>query len=505
MTNAAAVPSTSQLGEVAFISGVNPDGLTNAVNFWTWSRDNPATYTGTNSAHKWQGGSAGSGGTVIYYFDPNSNWTPEEKAGWRSGLALWSAVANVNFVETPFPSVASVTLYRNSDGAAFENDAYDPVGVGSPDIASSQKGAVVSIDTQAFGSVYDFSSNGGYGVGTVVHELGHLLGLGHGGPYDASHDSATQQYGPFDSLLWTIMSYIEPTDTNAKYFNQYPVTGTDWADARGPFTWMPLDILAAQRLYGKPVSTPLSGGQVFGFNCNITGPIKPYFDFTIDTKPVVTLWDAGSGNTLDLSGFNDPSIVNLNPGTFSSCGGLKNNLAIAFDTKIDKVVSGPGDDTIVVNDDGDTIDGGGGTNTVVFSGSSAQYAIADNAGTVLVTDSALGRNGTDLLSNVTFLQFTDRTIDARTLPGSATAQNELGGSGTDSVFRNSNPSPLLDWQTAGGGYAMPAAGSASNNQGTSDIPAQSGGSGLSLAAQMTNGAYTNALSAVGVTLGGNAA
>jgi serralysin len=94
---------------------------------------------------------------------------------------------------------------------------------------------------------------------------------------------------------------------------------------------------------------------------------------------VVTLWDAGSNNTLDLSGFKDSPIINLEPGTFSSCAGLTNNLAIAF-TKIDKLVSGPGDDTITVNNDGDTIDRGGGTNTIVFVGSSAQYAVATTPG-----------------------------------------------------------------------------------------------------------------------------
>jgi hypothetical protein len=35
-----------------------------------------------------------------------------------------------------------------------------------------------------------------------------------------------------------------------------------------------------------------------------------------DTKPVVTLWDAGSNNTLDLSGFKDSPIINLKPIAF---------------------------------------------------------------------------------------------------------------------------------------------------------------------------------------------
>jgi serralysin len=66
---------------------------------------------------------------------------------------------------------------------------------------------------------------------------------------------------------------------------------------------MILDILAAQRLYGPATSGPLaSGGQVFGFHSNITGLIAPYFDFTVNTHPVITIWDGGLNNTLDLSG-----------------------------------------------------------------------------------------------------------------------------------------------------------------------------------------------------------
>jgi len=288
----AAEPSPDQLAEVAFLTGVGADGHTDAVNFWTWHRDKPATYPGPDSAHKWLGGTAGSpGGVVRYSFDPASNWSPAEEAGWVSAMTLWSAVANISFVAATEPSQTTLTIYRSSDGNSAENDHHSMVPVGSSELGETTS-ATISVDTSAFGSPNDFDTFGGFGVGNAVHELGHLLGLGHGGPYNAQFDSATQQYGPLDTRLWAIMSYIPATDTSAKYFDQYPVTGTAWGSNTQSFTWMPLDILAAQRLYGKPVSTPLSGGQVFGFNCNVTGPLNQYFNFEIDTKPVVTLGTA---------------------------------------------------------------------------------------------------------------------------------------------------------------------------------------------------------------------
>jgi len=48
------------------------------------------------------------------------------------------------------------------------------------------------------------------------------------------------------------------------------------------------------------------GGQIFGFHTNITGSIQPYFDFTQNTHPVITLWDGGLNNTLDLSSWSAP-------------------------------------------------------------------------------------------------------------------------------------------------------------------------------------------------------
>ena len=55
---------------------------------------------------------------------------------------------------------------------------------------------------------------------------------------------------------------------------------------------------------------------------------KRYFDFTVNQHPVITIWDGGVNNTLDLSGWSTPSIINLNPGTFSSANGMFNNIAI---------------------------------------------------------------------------------------------------------------------------------------------------------------------------------
>ncbi|HET7086182.1 MAG TPA: M10 family metallopeptidase C-terminal domain-containing protein [Rhizomicrobium sp.] len=422
--------------EVAYFSGVNADG----------------TVASTTDAFKSKWGSditGTSGGTVYYYFDPAANWNTTEQTMLAAGLALWSDVANINFVATADPNQAQIKFVRGASGTgAFTNVNYSDT---SPNHTGGTAGGVyldqlrtatISIDTTApgYGPIDGtFTRYGGNPVEIFLHEEGHALGLGHAGPYNGSVNLMTQQFSPYDTQLWTIMSYINPRST-AEYSSQYPVMGTNWGPGQGgyahePTTWMPLDILGIQAIYGVATNTPLSGGQTFGFNCNIQGPTEMFFDFTKNTYPVITIWDSGTNNTLDLSGFSTASTVNLNPGTFSSCDGIVNNIAIAFNTAIDKVVCGAGNDIITGNNDGDTLIGGGG-NDIITGGSGNDTISATGSSIVdggagidtfvvnsLYSAGAItNQSGSSatvlgaLLTNVEFVQFQDRTVQIGTPP-----------------------------------------------------------------------------------------
>ena len=80
------------------------------------------------------------------------------------------------------------------------------------------------------------------------------------------------------------------------------------------------------------------------------GPLHDYFDFTVNTDPVVTIYNQGTGITLDLSGYTDDQRIDLHGGAFSDVGGHTNNVAIAAGTVIDPVIGGKGNDTIVASD-----------------------------------------------------------------------------------------------------------------------------------------------------------
>jgi serralysin len=366
--------------EVSYMSGVTAVGQVASTYYWQ------SFSSVDNFAHKWGAPAAGTpGGVIAYSFDPSDSWYPGEQSIIQAGLALWSAVANIQFVEVPYSASDPAQIIFHyydygpySTGTAYAASGNDP----SPgqSVLGTTTVAETTFDPPQIGIGYldSFTAYGGYGIDTVIHEEGHLLGLGHAGPYNGTVIPSEQQLGPLDTRQWSLMSYINPADTTAEYYADDPVPGTDWGLSsdgyyRTPTTWMPLDILAAQRLYGAPTETPLSGGQVFGFNCNIPAPIGQFFDFTVNTSPVLTLWDAGTRNTLDVSGFTQAATIDLRPGGFSSVDGMVNNIAIAFETAIDTAIGGPGDTTFVLNADSDNVVGGTGANSVVATGSYLSY------------------------------------------------------------------------------------------------------------------------------------
>jgi hypothetical protein len=407
--------------EAAFISGVNSSDKLVRSAFYGWDGNSPATYASTYTKARKFGSSAPgtSGGTVSYWFNAASKWTTTEQQWLSAGLALWSALANITFVKSSSAGAADITFNRESSGSTYTYSNFTSPSLGGligGSTLSQITGSQIYIDTSVggFGPINGFSAYGGYPIESLLHEEGHALGLGHAGPYDGSVNPAKQQFSAYDNRLWSIMSYIDPNTGGAEYYSQYTAKGNFGGNYAT--TPRPADILAIQELYGVPTSTPLSGGQVFGFNTNITGAIEPFYDFTKNTNPVVTIWDKGGDNTLDLSGFGGGANVNLNPGSFSSTNGMTDNIAIAYGTSVDTLVCTDGGTTVTCNNAGDTvytgsgddvIKGGSGSDTAVFSGNYSSYTITHGSGGTITVS---GGGSTDTLSSIETLKFADKTI-----------------------------------------------------------------------------------------------
>ncbi|MCC6775683.1 MAG: hypothetical protein IT537_03450 [Hyphomicrobiales bacterium] len=255
--SAAALPPmpSTMAAEVSFLTGLTSSNTVAGTSFWTWNRNDPATYSSTSWASKWGSTTPGTtGGTVTYWFDATSNWSNAEKTALTSALALWSAEASINFALAASAANADFVFKRGTDGGAYETGNQTTTTVGSSVMGSHTSGTYISIDTSVagFGPIGgSFNAFGGYPYQTMMHEVGHLIGLGHGGAYNGNVNAATQQLGAYDTRLWTIMSYINPQTSSASYFGSYPVTGTNWGVSPDGYYYVPttpmiLDIVAVQ-------------------------------------------------------------------------------------------------------------------------------------------------------------------------------------------------------------------------------------------------------------------
>ena len=125
-------------------------------------------------------------------------------------------------------------------------------------------------------------SPGAYGLLTMIHEIGHTLGLSHPGVYNAGSggtityvDSAVFAQ---DNRQYTVMSY----------FGGY-LAGSGWqqdgtySNYLYPQTPMVYDIAAIQAIYGADTITR-TDNTVYGFNCTLaaTDPERQIYDFALN-------------------------------------------------------------------------------------------------------------------------------------------------------------------------------------------------------------------------------
>lgn len=150
----------------------------------------------------------------------------------------------------------------------------------------------------------------GYGATTLVHEIGHALGLSHPGAYNGAGATTYTDQAEYaqDSEQYSIMSYWSPSETGASVI--------DWGTFLFGNSQTPMlhDILTVQSKYGADETTR-ADDTTYGFNANAGNDV---FDFSLNEYPNVAIYDAGGEDTLDLSGFEASVYIDLHDGAFSS-------------------------------------------------------------------------------------------------------------------------------------------------------------------------------------------
>lgn len=391
---------------------------------------------GVLSGVKW------SGGTLTYsfptlttqyeggYSETGNNFSaaPEAtKAAIRYAMNALSQYTNMVTSEVSGSTAADVRT-AFSDAASPTAYAYYP--------SNGTKGGDIW-----FSNAYPDYANptkGDYGWATVIHELGHALGLKHG--HETGGPGNTAMQSAFDQMAYSVMTY--------RSYENGPLTGYTNEQFGFAQTYMMYDIAALQTMYGANFNTN-SGNTTYTWNAS-TG------EMSIDgvgqgapggNRVFMTLWDGNGIDTYDFSNYATNLTVNLTPGSFSitsatqlanlgsgnyAPGNIFNALQYSGDVRslIENANGGSGNDTITGNAadntltgnggndtltggaGNDTLNGGDGTDVAVFSAARSNYTLISYNGMVYSLTS--GSDGKDTLTGVENLQFSDQTVSSST-------------------------------------------------------------------------------------------
>ena len=210
------------------------------------------------------------------------------------------------------------------------------------------------------------SGPGSYGYMTLIHEIGHGLGLKHPGNYSDG------ERAPF---------LTQAEDNNTNTLMTYSGLGGNNKSSATP---MPYDIQALQYLYGGNTdfnsgSTTYTFDSVYGFSDG------SQYVGSASEGVKVTIWDGGGSDTLNFSklpalqleGFSYDYRIDLSQGGLITAANTYNNheyigindssgntyrtstegTGIAYDTIIENVINSPGNDLIYANSAANTFKG----------------------------------------------------------------------------------------------------------------------------------------------------
>jgi hypothetical protein len=342
------------------------------------------------------------------------------KAAVVTAFDYLSSLINVKFTQSASTSDATIIFGENKQNGISAGYANPPNQSGD-----HQQYLFLASDAETNNSTTNNGfASGTYGWQTLIHEIAHTMGLKHPFNGNAGGGGTPGPYLPTstNTQRFSIMSYATPTDSKA-LTTTISTKGVSVSPTQiNPSTFMTYDIAALQYLYGANTATTSTDRKLSSIQT---------LDFTDAYKGMETIWTP-NGGTLDASKTTNKNIIDLRGGAYSSINYLdtgvsqvtkslsaqsivdkkyvdsimktfnlsiaaaytgKNNVALAYGSKITQVDGGSGEDNFYVSNYSSTIKGGGGTDTVFLTGVSTDWTVSDN--------STLNTKGGNLSSAIT--------------------------------------------------------------------------------------------------------